>query len=105
MTDPAIHAPATRLDVRTAVGRYTIHIARDATASLAALLDTARVPRRRFLVSSPTVWRFHGQRLRGLTAEEPILIPDGERFKHLGTVGRIYDALIRAAADRASTIV
>ena len=41
----------------------------------------------------------------GVTAEEPILIPDGERFKHLATVGRIYDALIRAGADRASAIV
>ncbi|MBW8863090.1 MAG: 3-dehydroquinate synthase, partial [Acidobacteria bacterium] len=36
---------------------------------------------------------------------EPILIPDGERHKHLQTVGRIYDALIRARADRASAIV
>ena len=42
---------------------------------------------------------------QGVTAEEPILIPDGERFKHLATVGRIYDALIRAGADRASAIV
>ena len=40
-----------------------------------------------------------------MTAEEPILIPDGERYKQLATVGRIYDALIRASADRVSTIV
>ena len=31
------------------------------------------------------------------SADEPILIADGERFKNLQTVGRIYDALIRAA--------
>ena len=48
------------------------------------------------------MWRFHGAALRGVSDEEPILIPDGERFKHLATVGRIYDALIRATADRAS---
>jgi 3-dehydroquinate synthase len=47
----------------------------------------------------------HGDRFGGLTGDEPILIPDGERHKHLATVGRIYDALIRAGADRATTIV
>jgi 3-dehydroquinate synthase len=31
--------------------------------------------------------------LRRAHAEEPILIPDGERHKNLQTVGRIYDAL------------
>src|SRR6202008_3469875 len=36
---------------------------------------------------------------------EPILIPDGERQKHLGTVARIYDALVEARADRASTLI
>ena len=67
---------------------------------------TLRLPDRRFVVSSPLVWRLHGQRLaRTLGASEPILVPDGERFKHLQTVSRVYDALIRANADRASTLV
>ncbi|OFW04006.1 MAG: 3-dehydroquinate synthase [Acidobacteria bacterium RIFCSPLOWO2_02_FULL_67_36] len=91
--------------MRTAFGRYTIHIAPDATLALPAVLDAAGVPERRFIVSSPAVWRLHGDRFRKLTGDEPILIPDGERYKHLGTVGRIYDALIRAAADRAAAIV
>ena len=30
-----------------------------------------------------------------VTLAEPILVPDGERFKQLSTVSRIYDALIR----------
>src|SRR6476660_8792610 len=94
-----------RLDVRTSTGRYTIEIATGSSAGLRATLDAAGVPARRFIVSSPTVWRFHGEQLRGATAEEPILIPDGERFKHLATVGRIYDALIRANADRSSAII
>lgn len=94
-----------RLDVRTAFGRYTIEIAPDATRTLPSILDAAGVPQRRFIVSSPTVWRLHGDRFRKLTADEPILIPDGERYKHLGSVGRIYDALIRAVADRASAII
>ena len=42
---------------------------------------------------------------RDSTADEPILIADGERFKNLQTVGRIYDALVRSNADRATTLV
>lgn len=94
-----------RLDVRTSTGRYTIEIATGSSTRLRAALDAAGVPARRFIVSSQTVWRFHGEQLQGATPEEPILIPDGERFKHLATVGRIYDALIRANADRASAII
>ena len=62
-------------------------------------------PRADSSLSSQTVWRLHGDRLQNVTAEEPILIPDGERYKQLATVGRIYDALIRAGADRMSAIV
>jgi 3-dehydroquinate synthase len=51
------------------------------------------------------VWRLHGQRFLSGGTEGPILIPDGERFKTLGTVGRIYDALVRAQADRGIGIV
>src|SRR5256886_11773420 len=45
------------------------------------------------------------ERLARAMAAEAILIPDGERFKQLQTVSRIYEALIRANADRASTLV
>lgn len=98
-------ADPVRLHVRTASGGYPIEIAPDCVRRLAPMLDAAGVPARRFVVSSQTVWRFHAERLHGVTSEEPILIPDGERYKHVGTVGRIYDALIRAGADRASAIV
>ncbi len=93
------------LDVRARSGSYRIAIASGAALTLGQVLADARLPARRFVVTSPTVWRFHHERFQGLTPEEPILIPDGERYKHLATVGRIYDALIRAGADRASTIV
>jgi 3-dehydroquinate synthase len=107
MTDPAPTplAEPVRIEVRAAGGRYTIEIAPGAAGRLRAMLDAAGLPARRFIVSSPTVWRFHESRFTSVATDEPILIPDGERFKHLGTVGRIYDALLRASADRASTII
>jgi 3-dehydroquinate synthase len=93
------------LEVGSHSGRYGVHIEPGAAARLDALLQSARVPARRFVVSNTTVWRLHGEGFAGLTAEEPILLPDGERHKNLQTAGRIYDALIRARADRSSTIV
>ena len=105
MSSPTPPSDPVRLTVRASSGSYTIEIAPEASRRLTALLDAAGVPARRFVVSTQTVWRLHGERLQGVTADEPILIPDGERFKQLATVGRIYDALIRAGADRASAIV
>jgi 3-dehydroquinate synthase len=82
-----------------------VEIASGSARRLTGLLDGLGVPKRRFIVSNPTVWRFHADQFEGLTTEEPILLQDGERFKQLPTVGRIYDTLIRAGADRATAIV
>jgi 3-dehydroquinate synthase len=84
---------------------HPVHIAPGVAARLTSLLDEVRVPDRRFIVSNATVWRLHEEAFSGVTSEEPILIPDGERFKNAQTVGRIYDALIKARADRSSAIV
>jgi 3-dehydroquinate synthase len=102
---PSSTAVTTRLQVRAASGSYAVEIGTGLSRRLAEVLDNLDAPRRRFIVSNPTVWRLHGDALASLTGEEPILLPDGERFKNLPTVGRVYDALIRAAADRATTIV
>lgn len=94
-----------RLSVRTSNGSYTIEIAPGISSRLRGILDAVDLPQRRFIVSSQTVWQFHGGDLQTAVDEDPILIPDGERYKQLSTVGRIYDALIRANADRSSAIV
>ncbi len=84
---------------------HPIHIAPGVAARLTELLDQARVPARRFIVSNSTVWKIHEPSFAGLTPEDPILLPDGERFKNLQTVGRVYDGLIKARADRSSAII
>jgi 3-dehydroquinate synthase len=94
-----------RLNVKTASATYPVDISAGAATRLGAMLDALGTPARRFVVSNGTVWRLHGDALAALTTEEPILLPDGERFKNLATVGRIYEALVRANADRATTIV
>jgi 3-dehydroquinate synthase len=94
------------LDVATPSRTYTVTIADGSIDVLPRVLDRVHAPARRFIVSSPLVWRLHGPQLaRAVPGAEPILVPDGERFKQLPTVARIYDALVRANADRAATLI
>ena len=103
---PSICLSAARIDVTTPSRAYTVTIGEGALDRLTQVLDDLHLPERRFIVSNPLVWRLHGQRLARMAgATEPILVPDGERFKLLQTVSRVYESLIRANADRASTIV
>src|SRR5262249_19696773 len=94
-----------RIDVSTPSRPYTVTIGGGLLAELPRLLDAVRAPARRFVVSSPVVWRFHGSPLPRPLGAEPVIVPDGERSKQLPTVARIYDALVRARADRASTLI
>jgi len=98
--------PMIRVDVATPSRAYAVTIADGAIDVISRILSDLRVPERRFVVSSPLVWRLHGTQLaRAANIVEPILVPDGERFKQLPIVARIYDALVRANADRASAII
>ena len=96
---------ATRLDVRAGSRSSAVWIGEGVSERLPALLDEAGIPRRRFVVSSPVIWKLHGAALQPVTTSDVILIPDGERFKTLQTTVRIYEGLIRAEADRGSAIV
>jgi 3-dehydroquinate synthase len=95
-----------RIDVSTESAAYPILVQPGLHRSLATLLDQQQFSPNRFVISSPTVWNLHGAAIRrGLRRTEVILIPDGERAKTLGTVQRIYDALVRAHADRGSGLI
>jgi 3-dehydroquinate synthase len=96
----------TRVEVTAGSRASTIWIGSGISDRLPDLLDAHGVGARRFVVSSPVIWRLHGARLQtALGRVEPILLPDGERFKNLQSVSRVYEALIRAGADRGSAIV
>jgi 3-dehydroquinate synthase len=94
-----------RIEVDTPSRRYAITLDQAVLDLLPRVLDEVKAPARRFVVSSPVVWRFHGARLAKAGIGEPILVPDGERYKQLQTVSRVYESLIRANADRASTLL
>jgi 3-dehydroquinate synthase len=97
---------ATSLTVDTRPRSYPVHIGAGLVSDLPRLLDEVRFGRHRIIVSSPLVWKLHGPAIvEVLPDAQPILIADGERAKHLQTVTRIYDSLVKAAADRASGLV
>ena len=95
-----------RIDITTPSRAYTVTIAHGLLETLPKQLDDLQLPARRFIVTSPLVWRLHGTRVaRIFPGAEPIVIPDGERFKNMQTMSRVHDALVRMNADRASTVV
>ena len=95
-----------RVEVHASSGASTIWIGDGVVDGAGALLDAHHISSRRFIVSNPLVWRLHGERItRALGGGDPILVPDGERFKNLQSVSRIYEALVRAGADRGSAVV
>jgi 3-dehydroquinate synthase len=103
--NPAASSAAVRIEVPAPSRTYPITIADGAIEQLPRVLDEVRAPQRRLVVSSPLVWRLHGPRIARTLDGEPILVPDGERSKVLATVTRIYDALVRLNADRATTVI
>ena len=105
MASTDTHNPV-RVDVTTAGAGSAVLIGEGIVDQLPALLEAHGIGARRFVVSNPTIWRLHGPQVQqALGTIEPILLPDGERYKNLQAVTRVYDALIRATADRGSVII
>ena len=98
--------PAVHIDVATASRAYRVHVGERLVKQLDRMLTEAGGTGRRFIISSPPIWKLHGPAItESLKDAEPVLIPDGEQAKTLQTVARLYDALIRGGADRGTTIV
>ncbi len=97
--------PPTRFEVAAAAGAYPVIIGSGTLASLPRLLDQSGLGSSRIIVSSPVVWQLHGDAFRRVNAAAPILVPDGERFKNAVTVGRVYEGLLAAGADRSTVVI
>jgi 3-dehydroquinate synthase len=94
------------VEVTSSAGAYPVVIAPDAISSLPRLLEQHAPGTERVIVSSPVVWELHHAAFRRLTGgKEAVLVPDGERFKNVATVGRVYDALLQRGADRSVVVI
>ena len=96
-----------RIEVHTGDRTSAILIGEGIVDRLSVLLDAQSIGARRFIVSSPVIWSIVGPQIQRALGDggDAILIPDGERFKNLQSVSRIYEALIRANADRGSALI
>jgi len=98
----------TTVPVKTAGDEYQIKIG---TGILDTLLQLLRkIPRRCAVITNPLVGGLLLDRLTTLLAADDIsvlhvVIPDGERFKSLKTVSKIYDTLLEHQFDRSDLIV
>jgi 3-dehydroquinate synthase len=97
--------PAEQILVQIPSRTYAVEIGAGHLARLRLLLDAAGVGRC-VIVSSPVVWKLHGETVAAALPDAPvILVPDGERHKHLQSVSRIYDALVKQQIDRGAALV
>jgi len=95
-----------RIDVATPSRSYPVLVGAGLLSQLKHALDDTGCGSRRFVVSNQTVWGFWGDAVRqALPDAEAVMVPDGERFKILSTVARIYDTLQRAGADRSAVLI
>jgi 3-dehydroquinate synthase len=100
------HSDALRIEISAPSRTYPVTIGPGVLGALRAALDEAGVGPSRVVVSSPTVWGHWGEAFQTAVPDAtPILVPDGERHKAFQTCTRIYDALLRAGADRATGLV
>ena len=85
---PDLHRTRGRLDARPAHRRVT------------------EARSRQLCISSPLVWKLHGKAMaKAVPKTETILLPDGEKFKQLQPLARIYESLIKLEADRGAGII
>lgn len=99
-------------EVRVNLGErsYVITIGPDAISRLGSIVVTAGGATRAAVVSNPSIAKYYAkpvlQSLKAVNIEaELVLVPSGERFKTLGTVRRIYDALLDMKMDRSGVLV
>ena len=77
----------------------------------AAIADACPGASRLVVVSSPPVWRLHGEAVRrGLALDDrdddaPVLVSDGEKAKTMATMGKVHDALVARQVDRKAVLV
>ena len=89
---------------------YNIIIGHDILSDIGRTLDRFEFSSSLAIVSNPTVYRLYGAVVSKSVTDEgfnltEIIIPDGEEYKSLASVQKIYDDLLRAKLDRRSAVI
>lgn len=89
---------------------YPIEIGNGILSRLGEKLSGVRLKGKVAVVTNPRVGRLYGGLVtRGLRKAgfdlTTVILPDGERFKNLHSVSRVYDELVRKRFERGSTVL
>lgn len=96
----------TRLDITHAHGTYPVLIGAGLSLRLGQLLAEQHLLAETVVVSCPPVWRLHGDRVADVLGDQkPLLMADGEKAKHLTTVARLYEGMVKRRLDRSAVVI
>ncbi|MBB5064260.1 3-dehydroquinate synthase [Granulicella mallensis] len=103
----------TKIAVRTASSTYEVEIGSDLLPHIGARVDSllngglSAGKQRVFVVTSPEIWKLHGERLASGFPFAPVLlsVPAGEQHKRLATVERLAEEMAQHGADRDSILL
>jgi len=89
---------------------YPVYVGSNNLGSIGGLLSNFELSRRIAVISNPVVWKYYGAKVikslksSGFTPVK-IIIPDGENYKNLKTVEKIYTGMLKAGIDRKGAII
>ena len=95
------------LNVELADKSYPIYIGSDLLSSKSLLSDHIQ-GKQVMIVSNTTIAPLYLEKLKDALSDfnvESVILPDGEEFKTLETLNKVFDALLKAKFDRSSTLV
>jgi len=103
----------TKITVRAASATYEVEIGSGLLAGVGERVDAllkgglSAGKQRVFVVTSPEIWKLHGERLAsGFPAAPALLsVPAGEQHKRLATVERLAEEMAQHGADRDSVLL
>ena len=95
------------LNVELADKSYPIYIGSDLLSSKSLFSD--HIQRKQVMVvTNTTIAPLYLEKLKDALSDfnvESVILPDGEEFKTLETLNKVFDALLKAKFDRSSTLV
>ncbi len=89
---------------------YPVYIGEKLLSQAGALLNNYEISKKIAVISNPVVWRFYGQHVIKSLKDAgflpvKIIIPDGERYKNLKTVEKIWTEMLKAGIDRKGCVI
>lgn len=90
---------------------YDVHVGPGVLAAAGAQIAALAGGAKTYLITNPTVDALYGDSVRAGVekasgcAPADVVIPDGEKFKNLDTLGSIYDTILGQGADRGVVLI